>query len=152
MSAIVAGRGADQAATDALGRLVVVVDRLEQLVAGSNEVLGQLETTPAGVYTTGVGATSASDIFVGSGKAGNKLHAISVYNNSGSAITAFDIKDGTTVLSALDLGSLRTLASGSRAVWTAPGGALEGKNTGWRINITCAGTMANIAFLAVISE
>ena len=122
------------------------------LTPGDNAALDVKETLPPGNYITTAGVTSGVDINLGSGKAGNKLVALHVFNNSGSAFTAFDVKDGATTLSALDLGTLRTLATGTRASWNAPGGALEGRNTGWRVNITCAGTMANIAILAVISE
>jgi hypothetical protein len=47
---------------------------------------------------------------------------------------------------------MTTLASGSYATWTPPGGVLESKNGGWKLRITCAGTMANIKYGAVIAE
>lgn len=120
---------------------------------GDNQRLDLKETSGPGTYLTYVGATSGADIVIGNpGAAGNKLLGLSVFNNSGSSFTAFTVKDGATTLTALDLGTLRTLGTGSYATWTPPSGALESKNGAWRINITCAGTMANIAVLAVVAE
>lgn len=120
---------------------------------GDNQPLSLKETSAPGSYVTAVGATSTQDIILGSpGGAGNKLYAIVVLNGSGSPFSAFSIKDGTTTLSVLDTSSFTTLASGSRATFIPPGGVLESKNGAWRINITCAGTMANISILAVIAE
>jgi hypothetical protein len=152
MSATVAGRGADQAAVDPLGRLVTVIDRLEALLAGENQALDLLETSSPGSYVSGSAVTTATDINLGNpGAAGNKLFGIAVYNNSGSAFTACALKDGATTIDFLTLG-MTTLASGSYATWTPPGGVLESKNGGWKLNITCAGTMANIKFGAIVSE
>jgi hypothetical protein len=152
MGATVAGRGADQAAVDPLGRLVMVVDRLEALLAGENQALDLLETSAPGSYVSGSAVTTGVDINLGTpGAAGNKLFGIGVYNNSGSAFTGCVLYDGATLVDWLTLG-MTTLASGSYATWTPPGGVLESKNGGWKLRITCAGTMANIKYGAVIAE
>lgn len=119
---------------------------------GDNQPLDIVEISNPGTYVSAVGVTTGADIVLGNpGGAGNKIVALMVFNNSGSAFTACTLKDGTTTLTFLTLG-MTTLASGSYATWTPPGGALESKNGAWRINITCAGTMANIAIGAVILE
>lgn len=152
MSATIAGRGADQAAVDPLGRLVMVVDRLEALLAGENQALDLLETSAPGSYVSGSAVTTAADINLGNpGAAGNKLYGIGVYNNSGSAFTACVLYDGNVLVDWLTLG-MTTLASGSYATWTPPGGVLESKNGGWKLRITCAGTMTNIKYGAVVAE
>jgi hypothetical protein len=123
---------------------------LTTLITGENQSLGVLETSSPGTYVTAVGATSAADIAIGSlGAAGDKLFAFTVFNDSGDPFTAFSIKDGSTALTVLDTSSFTTLADGARATFTAPGGCLESKNGGWKINITCVGTMAQIYILAV---
>jgi len=125
---------------------------LTTLISGENQSLGLLETSSPGTYVSGSAVTSAADINLGSpGAAGNKLYGISIYNNSGSSFSACVIKDGSTTLDWLTLG-MTTLATGSYATWTPPGGVLESKNGVWKLNITCAGTMANIKYGAVVSE
>lgn len=119
---------------------------------GENPTLGLVETTGQGAYVNGSAVTTATDINLGNpGAVGNKLKGIGIYNNSGSPFTACVIKDGSTTIDWLTLG-MTTLASGSYATWTPPGGVLESKNGGWKLNITCAGTMANIKYGAVVEE
>lgn len=125
---------------------------LATTISGENQTLGLLETTGSGAYVSGSAVTTAQDINLGNpGAVGNKLYAISVYNNSGSAFTACILKDGSTTIDWATLG-MTTLASGSYATWTPAGGVLESKNGGWKLNITCAGTMANIKYGAVVAE
>jgi hypothetical protein len=145
-------RGADQLSLDNLGRALVSIEQMLTLLAGENQALGLMETSAPGSYVSGSAVTTAADINLGSpGAAGNKLYGIAIYNNSGSAFTACVIKDGSTTVDFLTLG-MTTLASGSYATWTPPGGVLESKNGGWKLNITCAGTMANIKYGAVVAE
>lgn len=119
---------------------------------GDNAQLDLKEVTGQGKYISGSAVTTATDINLGNpGAAGNKLKGIAIYNNSGSAFTACVIKDGSTTIDWLTLG-MTTLASGSYATWTPPGGVLESKNGGWKLNITCAGTMANIKYGAIVEE
>jgi hypothetical protein len=123
---------------------------LTTLITGENQSLGVLETSSPGTYVTAVGATSAADIAIGSpGAAGDKLFAVAVFNGSAQPFTAFSIKDGSTTLTGLTNSTLTTLAAGANAIYTMPGGCLESKNGGWKINITCTGTMASIAIVAV---
>lgn len=125
---------------------------LATTISGENQSLGLLETTGSGAYVSGSAVTTAQDINLGNpGAVGNKLYAISVYNNSGSAFTACILKDGSTTIDWATLG-MTTLASGSYATWTPAGGVLESKNGGWKLNITCAGTMASIKYGAVVAE
>lgn len=68
-------------------------------ISGENQSLGLLETTGSGAYVSGSAVTTAADINLGNpGAAGNRLYAISIFNNSGSAFTACTIKDGTTAI------------------------------------------------------
>lgn len=125
---------------------------LATTISGENQSLGLLETTGSGAYVSGSAVTTAQDINLGNpGAVGNKLYAISIFNNSGSAFTACIIKDGSTTIDWVTLG-MTTLASGAYATWTPAGGVLESKNGGWKLNITCAGTMANIKYGAVVAE
>lgn len=152
MAAQIAGRGGDQAAVDPLGRLVMVVDRLEALLAGENQALDLLETSAPGSYVTGAGVTTGADINLGNpGGAGNKLYGIGIYNGSASPFTACTLWDGTTQVDWLTLG-MTTLAAGSYGTWTPPGGVLESKNGGFKLRITCAGTMSAIKWGAVVAE
>ena len=152
MAAQIAGRGGDQAAVDPLGRLVILIDELLTRLSGENQVLDLQEVTGSGEYVSGSGVTTGTDINLGNpGKAGDKLKGIAIYNNSGSAFTACVIYDGTTLIDWLTLG-MTTLASGSYATWTPPGGVLESKNGGWKLRITCAGTMASIKYGAIVEE
>lgn len=145
-------RGADQLALDDLGRAKTILEDILVRLAGENQVLDVLETSAPGSYVSGSAATSAADISLGNpGAAGNKLYGIAIYNNSGSAFTACVLKDGATTIDFLTLG-MTTLASGTYATWTPPGGVLESKNGGWKLNITCAGTMPNIKYGAVVAE
>lgn len=142
----------DRHAVDQLGRLLVVLEQVAARMTGDNQTLDLVETTGIGTYVSGSAVTTATDIALGNpGAAGNKLYGIAVYNNSGSAFTACVIKDGSTTIDFLTLG-MTTLASGSYATWTPPGGVLESKNGGWKLNITCAGTMANIKYGAVVAQ
>jgi len=119
---------------------------------GENPSLDLMEVTGQGAYVSGSAVTTATDINLGNpGKAGDKLYGIAVYNNSGSAFTACILKDGSTTIDFLTLG-MTTLASGSYATWTPPGGVLESKNGGWKLNIACAGTMASIKYGAIVAE
>lgn len=119
---------------------------------GHNPTLDLTEVTGQGAYVSGSAVTTGVDINLGNpGKAGDKLKGIAIYNNSGSAFTACVIYDGTTLIDWLTLG-MTTLASGSYATWTPPGGVLESKNGGWKLRITCAGTMANIKYGAIVEE
>lgn len=125
---------------------------LASLIAGENQALGLTETSAPGSYVSGSAVTSAADIVLGSpGGAGNKLYGIAIFNNSGSAFTACIIKDGSTTIDWLTLG-MTTLASGSYATWTPPGGVLESQTGSWKLNITCAGTMANIKYGAIVAQ
>lgn len=119
---------------------------------GDNPILDLKETTQQGAYISGSAVTTAQDINLGSpGAVGNKLKAIGIYNGSGSSFSACVIKDGSTTIDWLSLG-MTTLATGSYATWTPPGGCLESKNGGWKLNITCAGTMASIKYGAIVEE
>lgn len=119
---------------------------------GQNPSLDLLEVTGQGAYVSGSAVTTATDINLGNpGAAGNKLYSIGVFNGSASAFTACTLWDGTTQIDWLTLG-MTTLAAGSYATWTPPGGVLESKNGGWKLRITCAGTMANIKYGAVVAE
>lgn len=125
---------------------------LTTLISGENQSLGLLETSSPGTYVSGSAVTSAADINLGSpGAAGNKLYSIAVYNGSGQPFTACVLKDGSTTINFLTLG-MTTLADATYATWTPPGGVMESKNGGWKLNITCTGTMANIKYGAVVSE
>jgi hypothetical protein len=125
---------------------------LATTISGENQSLGLLETSGSGAYVSGSAVTTAQDINLGNpGAVGNKLYAISIFNNSGSAFTACTIKDGATAIDWVTLG-MTTLASGAYATWTPAGGVLESKNGGWKLVITCAGTMANIKYGAVVAE
>jgi len=126
---------------------------MQSLIYGENQSLGLLEVTGPGTYASGSAVTTAVDITLAllGGNAGNKLYGISIFNGSGSAFTACTIKDGTTILDFLTLG-MTTLATGSFATWTPPGGVLESKNGSWKLNITCAGTMASIKYGALIAD
>ena len=125
---------------------------LTTLITGENQSLGLLETSGPGTYVNGSAVTSAADINLGSpGAVGNKLYGIAVYNGSASAFTACVLKDGSTTIDFLSLG-MTTLAPTTFATWTPPGGVMESKNGGWKLNITCAGTMADIKYGAIVSE
>lgn len=142
----------DRHAVDQLGRLLVVLEQVAARMTGDNQTLDLVETTGIGTYVSGSAVTTGADIALGNpGAAGNKLYSISVYNNSGSAFTACTLKDGSTTIDFLTLG-MTTLATGSYATWTPPGGVLESKNGGWKLVITCAGTMASIKYGAVVAQ
>lgn len=142
----------DRHAVDAFGRLLVVIEQVAARLTGGNQTLDLVETTSPGSYVSGSAVTTGADINLGSpGAAGNKLYGIAVYNNSGSAFSACVLKDGSTTIDWLTLG-MTTLASGSYATWTPPGGVLESKSGGWKLNITCAGTMASIKYGAIVAE
>jgi hypothetical protein len=142
----------DRQAVDQLGRALVVLEQVAARLTGDNQTLDLVETTGIGTYVSGSAVTTAAEIALGNpGAAGNKLYGIAVYNNSGSAFTACTLKDGATTLDFLTLG-MTTLASGSYATWTPPGGVLESKNGGWKLVITCAGTMSSIKYGAVVAQ
>lgn len=125
---------------------------LSTLLSGENQPLDLIETSFQGSYVSGSGVTSGADINLGNpGAAGNKLFAISVFNGSASAFTACTLWDGPTQLDWLTLG-MTTLAAGAYQTWTPPGGVLESKNGGWRLRISCAGTMSQIKWGAVVAE
>lgn len=125
---------------------------LATTISGENQPLGLLETTGSGAYISGSAVTTGADINLGNpGAAGNKLYAISIFNGSAAAFTACTIKDGSTAIDWLTLG-MTTLAPSAYATWTPAGGVLESKNGGWKLVITCAGTMANIKYGAVVAE
>ena len=100
MSATIAGRGADQAGIDPLGRLVTIVDRLESLLAGENETLAVLETVEAFEFET-VAASQTDQVIGATGAVGDFLAGIHVVpattspgvvqikDGGGSAITVF---------------------------------------------------------------
>lgn len=101
-------------------------------------------------YVQGAFVTTAVDVILGqTGAAGDILETLWIWNNSGSAFTAFAIYDGSTTIDFLDLVTWQTLASGTgsanRLSLTIPGG-IESKNGGWKLRVTCAGTMASIKF------
>ena len=123
------------------------------LIAGENQPLDLLETSQPGSYVNGNAVTSGADINLGNpGAAGNKLFAIGVFNdNSTQPITAVTLWDGGTQVVWLSLAAL-AVANNAYGLWTPPGGVLESKNGGWRMRITCTGTMANIRWGAVVSE
>lgn len=127
---------------------------LAALLAGENQPLDLIETSSPGAYVNGNAVTSAADINLGSpGAAGNKLFAIGVFNdNSTQPITAATLWDGGTQV--VWLGPLTALqvANNAAGVWTPPGGVLESKNGGWRLRLTCTGTMGNIRWGAVVAE
>lgn len=156
MAAQIAGRGGDQAAVDALGRLVVLVDELLTRLSGENQVLDLLEVTGQGGYilTSFSGISNGGDLTLGTpGGVGNKIKALAVYNGSGQAFTAAVLKDGGTTVDAISLG-MTTLANGSYATWTPPGNVLESQNGAWKLAVTTAGspTMASIKVLAVVER
>lgn len=125
---------------------------LATTISGENQSLGLLETTGSGAYVSGSAVTSAADINLGNpGAVGNKLYAISIYNGSGSSFSGCVIKDGSTTIDWASLG-MASLATSNYATWTPAGGVLESKNGGWKLNITCAGTMASIKYGAVVAE
>lgn len=126
---------------------------LSTLLSGENQPLDLQETSQPGAYVNGNAVTSAADINLGSpGAAGNKLYAIGINNNaSGAAITAVTLWDGATQVVWLSLAALQ-VADNAFGVWTPPGGVLESKNGGWRMRVTCSGTMANIRWGAVVAE
>jgi hypothetical protein len=125
---------------------------LTSLIAGENQPLQLMETSLPGDYLNGAAVTTGVDINLGSpGAAGNKLYGIAIFNNSGSPFTACIIKDGSTTINFLTLG-MTTLATGSFGLWTPPSGVMTSKNGSWKLNITCAGTMANIAYGAWIAQ
>jgi len=138
---------------DTDGTQQIAIQYLRVLLAGENQPLGLMETSSPGSYVNGNAVTSAADINLGSpGAAGNKLYAIGIFNdNSTQTITAVTLWDGSTQL--VFLGPLTTsIANNATWTWTPPGGVLESKNGGWRIRITCTGTMANIRWGAVVAE
>lgn len=125
---------------------------ITSLVAGENQPLDLLETSSPGTYVSGVGVTTGVNITLGSpGAAGNKIHAISIFNGSGQPFTACTLRDGDTLLDWLSLG-MATLANGAFAVWEAPSGAIESKNGPFNLRILCTGTMAGIKWGAVVSQ
>lgn len=119
-------------------------------IAGEDLVNGVVNTLPGtGEYwaSTFNGTASAAAKTLGAvGAAGDILEAFTIYNNSGSPFTDLTITDGSTVLTALDLGAGKTLATGSRYTFTMPGGMPKrSQNGAWKVTVTCIGTMANIA-------
>jgi hypothetical protein len=95
-------------------------------------------------YQAGAGVTTAVDIALGAngGAAGDRLRKVVVRLASASAPATVQIKDGSTVLQAYT----RTLAD--NAFVEIDLGGLISVDGGWRINITCSGTMANCHYLA----
>jgi hypothetical protein len=127
---------------------------LTTLLAGENQPLGLIETSAPGAYVNGNAVTSGADINLGSpGAAGNKLYGIAVFNdNSTQSITAATLWDGATQVTAYSLAALQ-VANNAYGLWVPPlGGVLESKNGGWRLRLTCTGTMANIRWHAVVAE
>ena len=61
------------------------------------------------------------------------------------------VRDGQWVLTLSRLDRSLTIER-AYATWTPAGGVLESKNGGWKLVITCAGTMANIKYGAVVAE
>lgn len=127
---------------------------LTSLLSGENQSLGVIETSSPGAYVNGNAVTSGLDINLGSpGAPGNKLFAIAINNdNSLQPITAVTLWDGSTQLVSLSPLNAADIANNTRWTWTPPGGVLESKNGGWRMRITCTGTMANIRWAAVVAE
>lgn len=122
------------------------------LPPGGNQPVDLQEASPPGSYVSGSGVTTGADINLGNpGAAGNKLYAISVFNGSASAFTACTLWDGATQLDFLTLG-MTTLGAGNYATWVPAGGVLESKNGGFKLRITCAGTMSAIKWGAVVAE
>lgn len=127
---------------------------LSTLLSGENQPLDLQETSQPGAYVNGNAVTSGADINLGSpGAAGNKLFAIGINNdNSTQPITAVTLWDGGTQVAWLGSLNAADIANNTRWTWTPPGGVLESRNGGWRMRITCAGTMANIRWGAVVAE
>lgn len=112
-----------------------------QDMIGISELLGALLTVPADIGFPFVGVTSTSDINLGAaGAVGDYLGDISIHNASGSNITQISIKDGSTEM----VGLRYTTAIATATGITIPGPRTRSVNGGWKIAITCAGTMASI--------
>ncbi len=115
------------------------------LKPGDNELLSVKETIPGDVGFEFAGVTTAVDINLGAaGAAGDYCGDVTIYNNSGQNITQVSFKDGTTEM--VGLRDVTALATGASRTITGP--RTKSKYGGWKINITCAGTMANIAGFA----
>lgn len=120
--------------------------------SGENQPLDLQESSAPGTYVNGSGVTTGANINLGSpGAAGNKLYSIGVFNGSASPFTACTLWDGATQVDWLTLG-MTTLAAGAYGTWVPPGGVMESKNGGWRLRISCAGTMTQIKYGAVVAE
>lgn len=126
---------------------------LASQVAGENLPLDLVETSAPGAYVNGSAVTTGADINLGTpGAAGNKLYSIGIFNGSAAAFTACTLWDGPTQIDWLTLG-MTTLAPGAYGTWVPPGGfPLESKNGGWKLKISCGGSMPAIKFGAVVAE
>lgn len=114
-------------------------------LSGEIEALGVLNVIEGPMERVeGSGATSTVDIAIqnAAGAAGDYLDTVEIYNGSGSSITLAVVKDGSVGLDALNPG---TIAAGGRATITVRS---RSKTGGWKLNITCGGTMGNIKWLA----
>ena len=120
------------------------------LLHGENPLLQCFESLDGSCeYVRGLGATSAQDIALGGETIGNALETVWVFNNSGQSITALTIKDGGSLVivpRAIQVPALP--ANGAYWKFSFDGGAVRSKVGGWKLNITCAGTMANIEWMA----
>lgn len=91
----------------------------------------------------GSGSTTGTDVPIQNavGGIGDYCGVIDVYNGSGNTIT-LEIKDGSTVLEALNPG---TIASGGRVTIAVNSRSKTGK---WAIAFTGAGTISSVKWLA----
>ena len=113
---------------------------LKSLLAGEDQVLGALGTFNATTeWVEFAGVTTGIDITI-SASAGDLLESITIYNGSASAITAILIKDNAVALPWLVPAQI---AAGASAT-IKDGLGLRSKGGGWKINLTCAGTMSLI--------
>ena len=113
---------------------------LASLLSGEDQTLGWLDTVNGAYeYFQASGVTTAQDITLGSvGAVGDYLESVTIYNGAASAATPIVIKDGSTTLAFIVPASLAAGAS-----VTIPVG-FKSVVGGWKVNITCAGTMSAI--------
>lgn len=115
------------------------------LLSGEDQVLGtQGMINNATEYVEAPGVTTAVDITL-STSVGDYLRSIVVYNGSAAAISLIVIKDGTTALGWVVPASL---AAGATLVIGEDLLGVRAKNGGWKIALTCAGTMSLIKVCA----
>lgn len=119
------------------------------LLFGENPDLGIFESANGACdYVKGVGATSGQDIAIGAAWPGQLLETVWVYNGSASAISAMTISDGGTVMVPDAIAVPALPGAGAYWVFSFPGGPVRSQIGGWRLNITCAGTMNLIKWQA----